>query len=157
MAEIQFRQGMKPFHILGTSIPSLFGTYFRWLLSDGWLWAKLPLFPLLRYWRYNSLALNHGDHLSPGLTSVAHHCCMMAMLSESFSCRLKAPSHSGSYSRCCPVSRCTMSIPCTHRMEDHHQPGNIYILTLYRLNCLRKHKNTFAFSLISRHWDGTAR
>ena len=45
------------------------------------------------------------------LTSVPHQSWMMARLSASFSCRLNAPSHSGSNSMCWPVWRVTASMP----------------------------------------------
>lgn len=45
------------------------------------------------------------------LTSVLHHSVKEEMTSSTLIWRLKAPSHSGSYSRCIPVCLLTSSIP----------------------------------------------
>ena len=56
------------------------------------------------------------------LTSEAHHSWIIDMMCVSFICRVKAASHSGSISMCCPTCLTTGSIPyiCTHTHTHTH-------------------------------------
>ena len=58
-------------------------------------------------------------------TSVTHQSWTIVRMSESLSCRLNAPSHSGSYSTCWLVWRVTPSIPCV-KITLHFQQQLLY-------------------------------
>ena len=57
----------------------------------------------------------------------------MAMLSANLSCRLKAPSHSGSNSMCCPVCLLTASIPWNYNPTHSMNYRFLSQASLYRL------------------------